>query len=158
MITAERVEPPPGVTFDARNRPLFATERWGVLLYRNQTYLGRSIVFLRTRPLADVLDLRPDERDELWDVTLPTLATALSAAFAPDRINYAHLANRTRHVHWHVVPRYEAEPERVFAGRRYVDTRPGQIFRAKKRGKVGDAAREAIADEVRRHLALDESP
>lgn len=152
MSAVEGVSPPPGVSFDERNRPLFATERWGVLLYRNQTYLGRSIVFLRTRPLEDPLELTPEERDELWDLTLPRLAAALRQAFAPDRINYSHLANRTRHVHWHVVPRYEAEPERIFAGERFVDTRPGQIYRASKRGKVGNATRDAIADEIRRHL------
>ena len=94
------------VAFDPRHRPLFATSRWGVLLYRNQTYLGRSLVYLRTRALSDVLELTRDERDELWDEVLPALASGIGAAFGPDRLNYAHLANRKHHVHWHVVPRW----------------------------------------------------
>ena len=141
------------VAFSARHRPLFATDRWGVLLHRDQTYLGRSLVYLRARVIADPLEVTRDERDELWDKVLPDLATALAAAFAPDRLNYAHLANKRHHVHWHVVPRYEREPERHFVGRRFVDRRPGQIFRLKRRrGKVPDEVLDAIAAELRAHL------
>jgi diadenosine tetraphosphate (Ap4A) HIT family hydrolase len=136
------------VAFSARHEPLFATERWAVVLYRNQTYLGRCLVYLRTRPLADVLELTGEERDELWDVVLPRLKRALDAAFAPDRLNFAHLANKKRHVHWHVVPRYETVPTRTFAGETFFDTRPGQIFRTKARGNVRRKVRRAIAAEI----------
>jgi diadenosine tetraphosphate (Ap4A) HIT family hydrolase len=153
MTSAHWVQRPDPVTFDPRHRPLFATERWGVLLYRNQTYLGRSLVYLRTRRLADALELTRDERDELWDEVFPDLARALAGAFAPDRLNYAHLANRMHHVHWHVVPRYEREPERTFAGHRFVDRRQGQIFRTKRRGKVPGKVLDAIAAELRANLS-----
>jgi diadenosine tetraphosphate (Ap4A) HIT family hydrolase len=142
------------VAFDSRHHPLFATDRWGVALYRNQTYLGRSMVYLRSRSIDDPLDLDAGERDELWEEVLPALAAALQAAFAPDRINYAHLANRTKHVHWHVVPRYEIDPERHFAGYVFHDDRQGMIFRTKRRGRVPAHVREAIAAEVRSYLPL----
>ena len=106
QLSTPQAEP---VAFDPQHRPLFATSRWGVLLYRNQTYLGRSLVYLRTRALSDVLELTRDERDELWDEVLPALASGIEAAFGPDRLNYAHLANRKHHVHWHVVPRWNGD-------------------------------------------------
>jgi diadenosine tetraphosphate (Ap4A) HIT family hydrolase len=140
------------VAFDPRHRPLFATDTWGVALYRNQTYLGRSMVYLRSRSIEDPLALSADERDELWEEVLPALASALASAFAPDRINYAHLANRTNHVHWHVVPRYEADPERWFAGHHFHDDRQGMIFRTKARGRVPTDVLEAIAAELRSYL------
>jgi diadenosine tetraphosphate (Ap4A) HIT family hydrolase len=140
------------VAFDPRHRPLFATDHWGAALYRNQTYLGRSMVYLRSRALDDPLALAAGERDELWELVLPALAEALRASFAPDRINYAHLANRTNHVHWHVVPRYEVDPERWFAGHRFLDDRQGMIFRTKARGRVPAPVRKAIALELRSHL------
>src|SRR3954471_6874968 len=140
------------ISFDPRHRPLFATDRWGVALYRNQTYLGRSMVYLRSRIADDPLALTTDERDELWEEIFPALAGALTAAFSPDRINYAHLANRTNHVHWHVVPRYEADPERHFAGHAFYDDRQGMIFRTKARGRVPREVADAIAAEVRGHL------
>lgn len=140
------------VAFDPRHRPLFATDLWGVALYRNQTYLGRSMVYLRSRSIDDPLGLTAEERDELWEVVLPALTGAIRAAFGPDRINYAHLANRTNHVHWHVVPRYEADPERSFAGHQFYDDRQGMIFRTKARGRVPTSVRNAIAAEIRSHL------
>jgi diadenosine tetraphosphate (Ap4A) HIT family hydrolase len=140
------------VVFSRRHRPLFTTERWGVLLHRDQTYLGRSLVYLRTRPLLDPLDLSEEERDELWLVTLPRLASALDAAFAPDRLNYAHLANRKHHVHWHVVPRYVAEPRRRIAGHTFKDKRQGRIFRGTERGRVDGRVLDAIAGCLREHL------
>ena len=136
------------VLFDPRHQPLFASDTWGVLLFRNQTYLGRSIVYLRTRPLPDLLGLTRAERDELWDDVMPRLRAGLDAAFAPDRLNYAHLANRTHHVHWHVVPRYDTVPHREFAGHDFYDDRQGQLFRTKKRGRVPAAVREAIAAAI----------
>jgi diadenosine tetraphosphate (Ap4A) HIT family hydrolase len=154
VVTKARVIHLPGdpVALDGRHRPIFATERWGVLLYRNQTNLGRSLVYLRTRPLDDPLALAPDEHDELWTTVLPALTFALDAAFAPDRVNLAHLANRLHHVHWHVVPRYEVEPERWFAEQRFVDTRPGRSFRVAKRGRVKPRVRELIAEHIRAQL------
>jgi len=140
------------VEFDARHRPLFATDRWGVLLFRNQTYLGRSIVYLRTRLLPDLLALTRDERDELWDDVMPRLKAGIDGAFAPDRLNYSHLANRTQHVHWHVVPRYDTVPQREFAGRVFEDRRQGRDFRLKKRGRVGPEILDAIVAEIQGNL------
>jgi diadenosine tetraphosphate (Ap4A) HIT family hydrolase len=146
------VYPGDPVAFDPRHRPLFATDLWGVALYRNQTYLGRSMVYLRSRAIEDPLELSAEERDELWGLVLPALTGAVRAAFAPDRFNYAHLANRTNHVHWHVVPRYETDPERSFAGHHFWDDRQGMIFRTKARGRVPAEVRKAIAAEIRSHL------
>ncbi|MBA3329016.1 MAG: hypothetical protein H0T43_12015 [Solirubrobacterales bacterium] len=140
------------IRFDPRHRPLFATAEWGVLLHRNQTHLGRCIVHLRTRAIDDPLALTAAERDALWTEVLPRLAHGLSGAFAPDRLNYAHLANRTHHVHWHVVPRYEAEPIRWFGGVMFRDSRPGRIFRSRKRGRVSPDVLEVIAAELVAHL------
>jgi diadenosine tetraphosphate (Ap4A) HIT family hydrolase len=150
--TPALVYPGDPVAFDPRHRPLFATDRWGVALYRNQTYLGRSMVYLRSRAIEDPLELDAGEREELWDLVLPALTGAIRASFGPDRFNYAHLANRTNHVHWHVVPRYEVDPERWFAGHQFLDDRQGMIFRTKARGRVPASVRRAIAQEIQSHL------
>ncbi|MGH2942461.1 MAG: HIT family protein [Solirubrobacteraceae bacterium] len=140
------------VAFDARHRPLFQTPSWCVLLHRNQWNLGRCIVVLRTRAIDDPLALTFAERDELWSVVLPRLSAALTAAFAPDRLNYAHLANRQRHVHWHVVPRYAPDAVREVAGVTFRDRRPGRMFRSSKAGRVPRDVREAIARQLLAHL------
>ena len=103
-----------------------------MFLYGNQGYLGRSVVYLKTRALEDPLQLTDAEREELWTEILPRLVGALNAAFQPDRINLAHLANRLHHVHWHVVPRYAEQGTHEFAGHTFVDKRRGKIFRRKR--------------------------
>lgn len=135
----------------SKHRPLFEGEHWSVLLYRNQSYLGRSVVYLKTRALADPLDLTDAERDELWNDILPRLARALTEAFGPDRINYVHLANRVKQVHWHVVPRYEKNPTREFAGHTFVDRRVGKIFRTKK-FRLPEEVLDQISGHVKKHL------
>lgn len=140
--------------FARRHRRLFESQTWGVLLNKNQSYLGRSIVYLRQRLIEDPLDLTATEREELWDEVIPGLARALEGAFAPDRLNYSHLANRTNLVHWHVVPRYERDPVREFAGHTFEDTRLGKNFRARKQDRLPRSALKQIAREIQRHVVL----
>lgn len=102
---------------------------WNVILYKeSQSYLGRNIVYLKSRLTDDLLQLTKEERDELWEKILPRLAGALKKAFQADRINYAHLANTVHHVHWHIVPRYEKNPERTFAGEVFKDEHVGKHY------------------------------
>jgi diadenosine tetraphosphate (Ap4A) HIT family hydrolase len=143
-------EPEP-VPFKGKHRPLFEGEHWSVLLYRNQSYLGRSVVYLKARKLEDPLDLTEAESEELWNEVLPRLVKALNEAFQPDRINYAHLTNRVGQVHWHVVPRYETNPTRQFAGHTFVDRRVGKIFRTKK-FPLPDEVLDQICAQLKKHL------
>ncbi len=99
---------------------------WNIILHRdNQSYLGRSIVYLKNRVIDDPLLLTQQEREELWVDLLPRLASALKASFHPDRINYSHLANIEHFVHWHIIPRYEKDPKREFDGEIFEDERVG---------------------------------
>ena len=147
-------KPPP---FGKKHRFLFDGRHWSVFLYRNQGYLGRSVVYLKNRALTDPLDLTREERDELWDEILPKLTTALQAAFQPDRFNYAHLANRLHHVHWHVVPRYDEQRTREFAGHTFIDRRGGKIFRT-RRFRVPKKVRRQIYKQVMQHLEEQGTP
>lgn len=107
----------------------YVLHHWNVILHRdNQSYLGRCIVFLKSRITDDPLSLTADERDELWFDILPRLKHALEKSFSPDRINYSHLANAEHFVHWHVIPRYEQEPTRTFANETFTDERVGKHY------------------------------
>jgi diadenosine tetraphosphate (Ap4A) HIT family hydrolase len=103
-------------------------KHWNVLLNKDQSFLGRCIVYLKSRRTDDLMSLTPAERSELWNDIMPTLVNGLMLAFKPDRINYAHLANAIHHVHWHVVPRYEREPVRHFAKHVFVDRKVGANY------------------------------
>jgi diadenosine tetraphosphate (Ap4A) HIT family hydrolase len=99
---------------------------WNVILHRdNQSFLGRCIVYLKSRILDDPLSLTSEEQDELWNNIFPKLSKALENSFEPDRINYCHLANVEHFVHWHIIPRYEKNPIREFAGEIFTDEKAG---------------------------------
>ena len=116
----------PKIIFSDSPYPIYEGKYWNVILHRdNQAYLGRCIIYLKSRLTDDLLSLTKDERTELWGYIMPRLVAALKEAFQPDRINYSHLANTVNHVHWHIIPRYEKNPERVFAGVTFSDERVG---------------------------------
>lgn len=121
---------------------------WNVILHRdNQSYLGRCIVFLKSRVIEDPLLLNQDEREELWAELLPRLSEALKKTFRPDRINYSHLANAEHFVHWHIVPRYEKNPLRYFAGEKFQDERVG--------GNYAPIPKKVLTQEVIEKIYLE---
>jgi diadenosine tetraphosphate (Ap4A) HIT family hydrolase len=120
---------------------------WNVILSYNQGYLGRCIVYLKSRQISDVLMLNDEERTELWEDIMPRLSKAINAAFAPDRINYAHLANLLKHVHWHVVPRHDSP--KVFEGVGFSDDNVGGHFRSGKK-ELSEDMLDKIYERIRK--------
>jgi diadenosine tetraphosphate (Ap4A) HIT family hydrolase len=126
---------------------------WNVILHRdNQSYLGRCIVYLKTRVTDDPLSLTEEERSELWVEILPRLAEALWRSFRPDRINYAHLANAEHFVHWHIVPRYEKDPLREFAGEKFRDERVGRNYAPAPAKITSPEVMEKICEELKKNF------
>jgi diadenosine tetraphosphate (Ap4A) HIT family hydrolase len=85
---------------------------WRLVLNRNQNLLGKCFLALR-RHLEAVAMLSPAEWADLHR-QLARATQALSLAFQPAHFNYAFLQNQDRHVHLHIIPRYD-EP-RTFGG------------------------------------------
>ena len=85
---------------------------WKLVLNKNQNLLGKCFLSLR-RHLEAVPELSPAEWANLQE-QLGHAAQVLDLAFQPDHFNYAFLQNQDRHIHMHIIPRYEKP--RVFAG------------------------------------------
>ena len=105
-------------------RKLFIKEfkYWKLALHNNQCYLGRCVVILK-RHAEDMFEISNEERDELFEI-VKKLKGALSETFQPDLMNYSSLGNEVRHLHLHVIPRYNKNVE--FAGITFMDKRWGQ--------------------------------
>lgn len=58
--------------------------------------------------VAEMTDLTPDDRARTMDVVFAVEA-ALREVINPDKINLACFGNKTPHVHWHVIPRFEED-------------------------------------------------
>ena len=79
-----------------------------VILNRDQFFPGYTLLFTRTH-VSELFHLEPQVRAELID-EISRVASALHCAFRPDKINYELLGNMVPHMHWHLVPRFAAEP------------------------------------------------
>ena len=78
---------------------------WRVVLNVNQNLLGKVMIVCR-RHVEPVIELTADEWADLRSAMRDT-NTALSTLFRPVHFNYAFLQNQDRHVHLHVLPRYD---------------------------------------------------
>lgn len=92
-------------------------EHWTVQLRPRQATLG-SLVMIRTSEATAFADIGTEAFAEMARV-VRDIETVLSAAFAYDRINYLMLMMVDPHVHFHVLPRYEAA--RTFEGVTFAD-------------------------------------
>lgn len=81
---------------------------WDLQLFvDDQYYIGRSVIVLRNRHITNISDINSAEREELFDEVLPDINNSLDSTFSPDLYNYSSLGNDCRHLHIHVIPRYE---------------------------------------------------
>jgi len=99
-------------------RVLWRDRALRVVLVDDPDYPG----FLRVvwnEHMREMSDLNAADRERLMKVVFAA-ETALRQVLAPDKINLASLGNRTPHVHWHVIPRYEGDahfPQPIWAVR-----------------------------------------
>jgi diadenosine tetraphosphate (Ap4A) HIT family hydrolase len=74
-----------------------------------QFYHGYCILVARRH--ATELNLLPDaERGAYFD-EMCLVARAIEEAFRPHKLNYELLGNQVPHLHWHLFPRYQTDPE-----------------------------------------------
>ena len=76
-----------------------------VYLFKEQTYKGRCNVVFKEHK-SEITDLTEEEAAAfIRDVR--KVAKAIQKAFNPDKINYGAFADTMKHLHFHVVPKYE---------------------------------------------------
>ena len=129
------------------------TERWVVVLDKDQEYLGKAFVTLRKHKNT-ISDLNATDWAELYEV-IKRIEHAMKHAFSPDVFNWSCLMNNAvvagqpTRVHWHLHPRYLNG--RTFAGEEFPD--PIWPRRVEKLTKlVSDDVFMQITNAVRKNL------
>ncbi|HEY0003936.1 MAG TPA: HIT family protein [Pyrinomonadaceae bacterium] len=77
----------------------------------HQFHQGYSLLLLKEHA-EDLQALPPLVQSGMFE-ELMTASRAVVAAFAPRRMNYSCYGNAEPHIHWHLFPRYEDDPERL---------------------------------------------
>jgi diadenosine tetraphosphate (Ap4A) HIT family hydrolase len=125
---------------------LWESDRWFIVLNRNQDLLGKTMIVLK-RHLERVVELTTEWEELL--VQVREVTKRVDQAFAPDHFNYSFLMNVDQHVHLHVIPRYVEARE--VAGARWDDPDfPHSLSEPVAERRLGAAE----AEEVRRALGL----
>jgi diadenosine tetraphosphate (Ap4A) HIT family hydrolase len=108
----------------------------------HQFHRGYSLILLKEhiRELRELPDLT--QRDLFVEVM--TAGKAVHAAFQPWKLNYACYGNQAEHVHWHIFPRYDTEPDHA--------RNPWVHCDAFMEHKIDDTAARHIAASIRDHL------
>jgi diadenosine tetraphosphate (Ap4A) HIT family hydrolase len=78
-------------------------------LLRNQTYRGYCALIFNPRHATGLETLSAAEF-EAFSADLRRAAKAINAVVKPDLMNYATLGNVIPHMHYHIIPRYHADP------------------------------------------------
>lgn len=94
--------------------------------------------------LKEMTDLAPHQRARMMK-TVFAVELALREVTHADKINLASLGNKTPHVHWHVIPRFENDKH--FPNSHWGETvREGQPF------MLNDAARQNLIEKIKAHI------
>ena len=79
-----------------------------VYLFKEQTYKGRCNVVFKEHK-SQITDLTEEEASDFIN-DIRKVAKAIQKTFNPDKINYGAYADTMKHLHFHVVPKYEGGP------------------------------------------------
>jgi diadenosine tetraphosphate (Ap4A) HIT family hydrolase len=122
-----------------------------VLLGPWQFYHGYCILVAR-RHATELHHLPADERHAILD-DLCHLTAAIESEFRPRKLNCELLGNQVPHLHWHVFPRYETDPNNLQAV--WIDIAQADSAHAERqRLLTGPTSREETAERIRRRLAV----
>lgn len=79
-----------------------------VMLNADQFFPGYTFVFTREH-VTELFHLDPTVRREVME-EVTAVAAALYNLFRPAKMNYELIGNMVPHIHWHLVPRFAADP------------------------------------------------
>ncbi len=86
--------------------------------------------------IKEMTDLPPAERARTMKVVF-AVETAIREVIQPDKINLASLGNKTPHLHWHVLPRFEGD-------RHFPNSHWGAPMRDSEAQPLTEAVRDAL--------------
>jgi diadenosine tetraphosphate (Ap4A) HIT family hydrolase len=88
---------------------LVAELETGYAVLADSQYIPGYTIFLCKTCVPELHDLAEEERWRFLN-EMALIAEAVFRAFAPRKLNYELLGNSVPHLHWHLFPRYDDDP------------------------------------------------
>jgi diadenosine tetraphosphate (Ap4A) HIT family hydrolase len=115
-----------------------------------QYYQGYCVLVARTH--ATELHQLPNVERVAYFNEMCLLARAIERAFHPRKLNYELLGNQVPHLHWHLFPRYDHDPDMLKPVWLALD-RAERDETERRRLETGHFTRVQIADQLRKTVA-----
>ncbi len=90
--------------------------------------------------IKEMSDLPPPDRVRMMK-TVFAVEVALREMFNPAKINLASLGNKTPHIHWHVIPRFEND-------KHFPNSHWGEALREGSPAQLNEKTKIALADKI----------
>jgi len=90
--------------------------------------------------IKEMTDLAPQDRARMMKVVF-AVETALREALNPDKINLASLGNKTPHIHWHVIPRFEHD-------KHFPNSHWGEAMRESNTSSLDAKMKQVVAENM----------
>lgn len=90
--------------------------------------------------IKEMTDLAPEDRARTMKVVF-AVESAIREVVQPDKINLASLGNKTPHMHWHVIPRFEND-------KHFPNSHWGEAVRTSTPPKLESKQRDELASQL----------
>jgi diadenosine tetraphosphate (Ap4A) HIT family hydrolase len=120
---------------------------WDIKIHHSQNCIGKCLLWYKGGENDDLLEISEEERKEFWELS-KKVKNALSKLFRPDKFNYLSAGMRTKHLHFHIIPRYKEKRE--FEGITFEDVDWGAFAVANR--EIPEELLFAIRDAIRKNL------
>jgi diadenosine tetraphosphate (Ap4A) HIT family hydrolase len=114
-----------------------------------QYYQGYCLLIAR-RHATELSQLEAEERRE-YLIEMCFLARAIEDCFRPRKMNYELLGNQVPHLHWHLFPRYDHDPDALRPVWLALD-RAERDAAERRRLEAGPRDRAATTEAIRQRL------
>ncbi|MDP3142047.1 MAG: HIT family protein [Methylotenera sp.] len=94
--------------------------------------------------VKEMTDLTPLNRARMMKVVF-AVETALRELVNPDKINLASLGNKTPHVHWHVIPRFDND-------KHFPNSHWGEVMRESAATPLNELTITLLAEKIKAHI------
>ncbi|MGB4811538.1 MAG: HIT family protein [Methylophilaceae bacterium] len=94
--------------------------------------------------VKEMSDLAPVDRARMMKVVF-AVETAMREVIKPDKINLASLGNKTPHLHWHVIPRFEGD-------RHFPNSHWGVAVRESSPAPLSASAQQQLTEQIKKRI------
>ena len=126
-------------------------KHFDLFLHKNQfPYIGRCYAWALREDAKELTDMNNEERDELFELIIPSWDESIFVLYEHDRNNVAFFGNDARHLHAHLIPRYDSSRKRH--GVEFTDPNPKGNYSPYPFSEIEDEILMKIRDEIRETL------